>query len=137
MSRGNSDVSDNTYGPITVNRRTLTKLAGMAGVAVFVPSMPGGAEAANTQEVNIQMNITPLHDNVLVQVIESEDRTPSGGPGTSDEFSEGIVRATADDLTVSEGEKILFSADAGTSVSIAGEEHLIIDEAHIAATVQD
>ena len=96
------------------------------------------------------MNIKPLYDRVLIQRVESDDKTASGIiiPDTAKEKPlEGIVRATgqgkvADNgetipLQVKEGDKILFGKYSGTEVTIAGEEHLILREDDILAVIND
>ncbi len=96
------------------------------------------------------MNIKPLYDRVLIQRVESDDKTESGIiiPDTAKEKPlEGIVRATgqgkvADNgetiaLQVKEGDKILFGKYSGTEVTIAGEEHLILREDDILAVIND
>lgn len=149
MSEGsNSTERRTTYGPVEIDRRTLTKLAGMAGVAVFTPQAVGSVEAAETDGVTIQMNIQPLYDRVLVQKIEEEERTAGGIiiPNSAQEKPEqGIVRATGDGpvgddgeqikLVVSEGDRVLYEEDAGVEVTIAGEEHLVLQEGEILAII--
>ena len=96
------------------------------------------------------MNIQPLYDRVLIQRVESDDKTASGIfiPDTAKEKPlEGIVRATgkgkvADNgetiaLQVKEGDKILFGKYSGTEVTIRGEEHLILREDDILAVIND
>ena len=96
------------------------------------------------------MNIQPLYDRVLIQRVESDDKTASGIiiPDTAKEKPlEGIVRATgkgkvADNgetiaLQVKEGDKILFGKYSGTEVTIQGEEHLILREDDILAVIND
>lgn len=96
------------------------------------------------------MNIQPLYDRVLIQRVESDEKTSSGIiiPDTAKEKPlEGIVRATgkgkvADNgetiaLQVSEGDKVLFGKYSGTEVTIAGEEHLILREDEILAIIND
>jgi chaperonin GroES len=95
------------------------------------------------------MKIRPLHDRVLVRRVEEEERTKGGIiiPDTAKEKPiEGIVVAVGSGrsegegkkkvpLEVKEGDRILFSKYAGTEVKIEGEEHLIMKEEDIIATI--
>lgn len=139
-----------SYGPIEIDRRTVSKLAGMAGVAVFTPATVRGSNQTQSDQTTFNMNIQPLYDRVLVQSVESDERTDSGiiiPNGAQEVPQEGIVRATGDGpvgddggqipLKVTEGDKVLFAEDAGTEVNIAGEEHLILREGEILAIIND
>ena len=95
------------------------------------------------------MKIRPLHDRVLVRRVEEEETTKGGIiiPDTAKEKPiEGIVVAVGSGksegegkkkvpLEVKEGDKVLFSKYAGTEVNIEGEEHLIMKEEDIIATI--
>ena len=95
------------------------------------------------------MKIRPLHDRVLVRRVEEEERTKGGIiiPDTAKEKPiEGIVVAVGSGksegegkkkvpLEVKEGDRILFSKYAGTEVKIEGEDHLIMKEEDIIATI--
>jgi len=95
------------------------------------------------------MKIRPLHDRVLVRRVEEEERTKGGIiiPDTAKEKPiEGIVVAVGSGrsegegkkkvpLEVKEGDRVLFSKYAGTEVNIEGEEHLIMKEEDIIATI--
>ena len=96
------------------------------------------------------MNIQPLYDRVLIQRVESDDKTKSGiiiPDSAKEKPLEGIVRATgkgkvADNgetiaLQVKEGNKVLFGKFSGTEVAIGGEEHLILREDEILAIIED
>ena len=87
------------------------------------------------------MKIRPLQDRILVQRLESEEKT-SGGiiipDNAKEKPMEGKVVAigngkTLDDGTLRKpdlkvGDKILFSKYAGSEIKIGGEEHLILRE---------
>lgn len=90
------------------------------------------------------MKFKPLHDRVLVERVEQEDKT-SGGiilPDTAKEKPmEGKIIAvgtgirTEDgklhDLAVKQGDKVLFGKWSGTEVKIEGKEYLIMKESDI------
>ncbi len=90
------------------------------------------------------MNITPLHDGVLVRRIEGEEKTSGGliipdnakekpqkgevvsvGAGAKDDAGARIA------MDVKAGNKILFGKWSGTEIKIDGEELLIMKESDI------
>jgi len=90
------------------------------------------------------MKFKPLHDRVLVQRVESEEKTASGiiipdtaqekpmqgkivavGSGSKDES--GKVTP----LDVKKGDSVLFGKWSGTEVKIDGTEYLIMKESDI------
>ncbi len=90
------------------------------------------------------MAFTPLHDRVLVERVESEEKTAGGLiiPDTAKEKpAEGLVVAvgagTKDDdgeriaLDVKAGDKILFGKWSGTEVTVDGKDLLIMKEGDI------
>ena len=95
------------------------------------------------------VNVTPLHDRVLVRRIE-EQETVKGGiivPDTAKEKpQEGKVVAVGkgkigedgkvQPLDVKKGNRVLFSKYSGTEVNIDGEEHLIIREDDVLGVVE-
>jgi len=96
------------------------------------------------------MRIRPLHDRILVQRIEEEEKTEAGIiiPDTAKEKPVmGKVIAVGDGrilengqkqpLTVKEGDKILFGKYAGTEVKIKGEEYLIMREDDVLAIIEE
>ncbi|NPB08710.1 MAG: co-chaperone GroES [Thermodesulfobacteria bacterium] len=96
------------------------------------------------------MKVKPLHDRILVQRMEEEERTKSGIiiPDTAKEKPiMGKVIAVGDGrilengqkmpLTVKEGDRILFGKYAGTEVNIEGEEYLIMREDDVLAIIED
>ncbi|MBL8860864.1 MAG: co-chaperone GroES [Planctomycetes bacterium] len=93
-------------------------------------------------------SIRPLGDRVLVKRAEAEERTAGGIllPETAkDKPKEGTVIAvgegkqldngTRTTFTVKTGDRILFSAYAGTEVKYLGEEYLIMREEDILGIV--
>jgi chaperonin GroES len=91
-----------------------------------------------------KMKFRPLHDRVLVQRIDEDEKTAGGIiiPDTAKEKpSEGKVVAVgsgakSDDgsvtaLDVKSGDKILFGKWSGTEVTVDGKELLIMKESDI------
>ncbi len=91
------------------------------------------------------MKFRPLHDRVLLKRVESEGKTAGGiiipdtakekpmeaeviavGPGMYNEAGAGRMA-----LDVKEGDRVLISKWAGTEISIAGEELLVVKESDI------
>ncbi|UCD58296.1 MAG: co-chaperone GroES [Candidatus Hydrogenedentota bacterium] len=95
------------------------------------------------------MKFRPLKDNVIVQVLEAEEKTGGGLflPDTAKEKpQQGKViavgtgrRLKKGDLvspSVKKGNKVLFSRYSGSEVKIEGEEYLIISEKDILAILE-
>ena len=95
------------------------------------------------------MNFQPLHDRVLVERLEEENKTKSGIiiPDTAKEKPmEGKVIAIGsgikDDkgnvspLDVKVGTKILFAKWGGTEVKLDDKEYLIMKESDILGIIQ-
>jgi chaperonin GroES len=95
------------------------------------------------------MKIRPLHDRVIVQRIEEEERTKGGIiiPDTAKEKpQEGKVIAagpgkilengTKVSLDVKVGDRILFGKYAGTEIKIEGEEFLMMREDDILGVIE-
>ena len=87
------------------------------------------------------MKVQPLHDRLIVKRVDSQEVSKGGIiiPDTAKEKPiEGLVVAvgpgkTLDNgsskgLTVSEGDRVLFSKYAGTEIKIGGEDHTIMRE---------
>ena len=90
------------------------------------------------------MAFTPLHDRVLVERVESDEKTAGGliipdsakekpaeglvvavGAGAKDEDGERIA------MDLKEGDKILFGKWSGTEVTVDGKDLLIMKESDI------
>jgi chaperonin GroES len=95
------------------------------------------------------MNIKPLHDRVLVERIEAENKTKGGIiiPDTAQEKpAEGKIIAIGDGirddsgnriaLDVKAGDRVLFAKWGGTEVKLDGKELIIMKESDILAIVQ-
>jgi chaperonin GroES len=95
------------------------------------------------------MKIRPLHDRVIVQRIEEEEKTKGGIiiPDTAKEKpQEGKVIAvgpgkilengTKVTLDVKVGDKILFGKYSGTEIKIEGEEFLMMREDDILGVIE-
>ncbi len=94
------------------------------------------------------MNLQPLGDRLIVEVLEEESTTVSGivlpdtaqekpqrgkvlsvGPGSRDEDGEYIK------MDVEEGDEIIFSKYGGTEIKVGGDEVLILRESDVLAKV--
>lgn len=94
------------------------------------------------------MKLRPLHDRVIVQRLESEERTKSGliiPDSAKEKPQEGKVLAVGDGkvvdgkkqaMNVKKGDKVLFSKYAGTEITVDGDEVLIMREDDILAVVE-
>lgn len=94
------------------------------------------------------MNVTPLHDRVLVKRVTQEQKTSTGIiiPDTAQEKPmEGEVVAVGKGmrdeagkvhtLDVKKGDRILFAKWGGTEIKLDGQEYLIMKESDILAIV--
>ena len=94
------------------------------------------------------MDLQPLGDRVIVEVLEEEETTTSGivlpdtakekpqkgkvlavGPGSRDEDGEYIK------MDVEEGDVVIFSKYGGTEIKVGSEDVLILRESDILAKV--
>ena len=94
------------------------------------------------------MNLQPLGDRLIVEVLEEEETTVSGivlpdtakekpqrgkvlavGPGARDENGEHVA------MDVEEGDEIIFSKYGGTEIKVGTEEYLILRESDVLAKV--
>lgn len=110
----------------------------------------GCTKAGYFAEGGSTMRIRPLHDRILIERVEEEEKTKGGIiiPDTAKEkpmqgkviaVGKGKVtekgQVTAPD--VKEGNRILFSKYAGTEVKIYGKEHLIIREDDVLGVIEE
>ena len=90
------------------------------------------------------MKFRPLHDRVLIKVLDSEEKTAGGIiiPDTAKEKPmEGKIIAVGSGardetgkvqpLDVKEGDAVLFGKWSGTEVKVDGEDYLIMKESDI------
>jgi chaperonin GroES len=95
-----------------------------------------------------QVNLKPLGDRVVLEVVESNDQTPGGIylPDTAKEKPQtGIIlavgpgrrneRGELEAMSVEVGDKVLFAKYAGTDVKLAAKEVKILSEKDILAKV--
>ena len=94
------------------------------------------------------MNLQPLGDRLIVEVLEEEESTESGivlpdtakekpqrgrvlavGPGTRNEDGKRI------ELDVAEGDEVIFSKYGGTEIKLGADEILILRESDVLAKV--
>jgi chaperonin GroES len=89
------------------------------------------------------VNITPLHDRVIVKAAPAEEKTAGGIiiPDTAKEKPQrGIVIAAGpgkkdEPMTVKAGDNILYGKYAGTEVNFEGADYLIMRESDILAVI--
>jgi chaperonin GroES len=92
------------------------------------------------------MNLKPLGDRLIVQVVEEEEKTASGIvlPDTAKEKPQrGKVVAVGDGklnednhripVDVTEGDEVLYSKYGGTDIVVEGEDLLVLREADVLA----
>ena len=94
------------------------------------------------------MNLKPLGDRLIVEVLEEEETTVSGivlpdtakekpqrgrvlavGPGPRDEDGEYVK------MDIEEGDEIIFSKYGGTEIKVGAEDYLILRESDVLAKV--
>ena len=92
------------------------------------------------------MNLQPLGDRLIVEVLEEEETTSSGivlpdtakekpqrgrvlavGPGNRDEDGEYVP------MDLAEGDEVIFSKYGGTEVKLGTDEYLILRESDVLA----
>jgi chaperonin GroES len=96
------------------------------------------------------MKVRPLHDRILVERIEEEEKTASGiiiPDAAKEKPSQGKVIAVGngkktDDgkvipLDVKEGDTILFGKYAGTEIKVEGNEYLMMREDEVFAVIEN
>ncbi|HEY2739785.1 MAG TPA: co-chaperone GroES [Thermoanaerobaculia bacterium] len=95
------------------------------------------------------MNLQPLGDRLIVEVLDEEETTASGivlpdtakekpqrgrvlavGPGARDENGDHVA------MDLEEGDEVIFSKYGGTEIKVDGEELLVLRESDVLAKVQ-
>jgi len=104
----------------------------------------GGGQVVTTAT---KVNIKPLEDRIVIQVLESEQTTASGIviPDTAKEKpQEGKVLAVGPGrfedgqrtpMDVKEGDTVIFSKYGGTEVKLGADEYLILSARDVLAVV--
>jgi chaperonin GroES len=106
------------------------------------------AAARAASERKNTMNFRPLHDRVVVQRVDAEEKTKGGiiipdtakekpqegkvvavGPGARDDSGKLVP------LDVKAGDRILFGKWSGTEVKLDGQDYLIMKESDIMGIV--
>ncbi len=95
------------------------------------------------------MKVRPLHDRLIVQRLEEEEKTKGGIiiPDTAKEKPiEGKVIAVGGGrikkdgskipLEIKKGDRVLYAKYAGTEVKIDGEEYLMMKEDDVLAIIE-
>ena len=90
-----------------------------------------------------KLNVTPLHDRVIVKPATAEEKTAGGIiiPDTAKEKPQrGVVVAAGngkkdEPVTVKVGDTVLYGKYAGTEIQIEGQDLLIMRESDILAIV--
>jgi chaperonin GroES len=90
-----------------------------------------------------KLNVTPLHDRVIVKPAAAEEKTAGGIiiPDTAKEKPQrGTVVAAGtgkkdEPMTVKNGDMVLYGKYAGTEIQIDGQDLLIMRESDILAIV--
>ena len=94
------------------------------------------------------MKFKPLHDRVLIEVLNSSEKTAGGIiiPDTAQEKpQEGKVVAVGPgnlesgkrvEMDVKEGDRILYTKYGPNEIKISGEEYLIVKEEDILAIIK-
>ena len=106
-------------------------------------------EKSITEGRSVFMKVRPLHDRLIVQRLEEEEKTKGGIiiPDTAKEKPiEGKVIAvgagrikkdgTKIPLGIKKGDRVLFAKYAGTEVKIDGEEYVMMKEDDIFAIIE-
>lgn len=90
-----------------------------------------------------KVNITPLHDRVIVEPAAAEEKTASGiiiPDSAKEKPQRGVVIAAGpgkkdEPMTVKAGDTVLYGKYSGTDISLEGSDYLIMRESDILAVV--
>ncbi|MFP4369771.1 MAG: co-chaperone GroES [Candidatus Kapaibacterium sp.] len=94
------------------------------------------------------MNLTPLHDRIIVKAATPEETTKGGiiipetakeKPMQGEVIAVGKGRITEDgktiELQLNKGDKVLYGKYSGTEITIEGNEYLIMRESDVLAVI--
>ncbi len=84
------------------------------------------------------MKFKPLHDRVLIEVLDSSEKTAGGIiiPDTAQEKpQEGKVLAVGDCETIKKDDLVLYPKYSGTEINHEGQDLLIMSEKEVLAVV--
>ena len=94
------------------------------------------------------MNLQPLGDRLIVEVLEEESTTASGivlPDNAKEKPKEGRIVAVGEGRMlktgersapqVKQGDRVIFSSYAGTEIKVMGDEYLVLGEDDILAIV--
>jgi chaperonin GroES len=84
-----------------------------------------------------KVNVTPLHDRVIVKPAKAEEKTAGGIiiPDTAKEKPQRGTVIAAGPVTVKIGDTVLYGKYSGTEITIEGDDLLIMRESDILAIV--
>lgn len=90
-----------------------------------------------------KVNITPLHDRVIVEPAAAEEKTASGiiiPDSAKEKPQRGVVVAAGpgkkdEPMSVKTGDTVLYGKYAGTEISLEGTDYLIMRESDILAVI--
>ncbi len=95
------------------------------------------------------MNLKPLGNRVVLQVVEPEEEQTEAGivipdsaqeqPQQADVIAVGAGKREEGEVhepEVSEGDRVIFGKYSGTEVTVDGEEYLVMDAEDVLARVQ-
>lgn len=96
-----------------------------------------------------KLNISPLFDNVLIEPLEGEEKTPSGivlPDSAKEKPQKGKVLATgpgtvSDDgkkipMTVKKGQTVFYKKWGGNEIKVNGKELLLVEQKDILAVIE-
>lgn len=106
-------------------------------------------KTATKSNKSTKINIRPLHDKIIVRRDEADEKTESGiylPESSKDRPKTGVVLAIGDGklntetgeripLTVTQGDRVVFSSYAGNEIKLNDEELLIMSEDEILAVI--
>lgn len=90
-----------------------------------------------------KVNITPLHDRVIVEPAAAEEKTASGiiiPDSAKEKPQRGVVVAAGpgkkdEPMSVKAGDTVLYGKYSGTDISLEGSDYLIMRESDILAVI--